>query len=113
STTFDLLAATEPTSGFGEVYQYNNLMASAAGYIAGHLLYPDRELGAAYDAAMQKLVFDPLGMHETTFDMNRALASNHASPHGNDIDGNINLASMDYTGVPYRPAGGAWSSATD
>ena len=34
SETFRQLAATEPTSGFGEVFQYNNLMASAAGYIA-------------------------------------------------------------------------------
>lgn len=115
STTFDLLAATQPTSGFGEIYQYNNLMASAAGYIAGHLVYPDRELGAAYDAAMQKLVFDPLAMHETTFDMQRALRSNHASPHGDDMNGKTTVASMDmnYASVPYRPAGGAWSSAHD
>ncbi|MDI1296091.1 MAG: serine hydrolase [bacterium] len=28
--TFAQLAATEPTSGFGEVFQYNNLMAAAA-----------------------------------------------------------------------------------
>lgn len=30
ATTFDQLAATEPTSGFGEVFQYNNLMAATA-----------------------------------------------------------------------------------
>ena len=49
TTTFDQLAATEPTSRFGEVFQYNNLMASAAGYIGGHIVHPDMELGAAYD----------------------------------------------------------------
>ena len=115
STTFAQLAATQPTSGFGEVFQYNNLMASAAGYIGGHLVYPHREIGAAYDAAMQRMIFDPLGMNETTFDMAKALAANHASPHSDDIDGKTIVASMDlnYEVVPYRPAGGAWSSVHD
>src|SRR5205823_5611412 len=45
-----LLGTMQPTSKFGEVFQYSNLMAAAAGFIAGHLYYPDRELGAAYDA---------------------------------------------------------------
>ncbi len=115
STTFEQLAQTEPTSKFGEVFQYNNLMASAAGYIAGQKAYPGRELGAAYDAAMQTLIFDPLGMNSTTFDMSRAFAGNHASPHGNDVDGHTAVASktINYIAVPYRPAGGAWSSAHD
>ncbi len=114
-STFDQLANTQPTSGFGEVFQYSNLMASAAGYIAGHIMYPDKEIGAAYDAAMQAQVFDPLGMTETTFDMNGALGGNHASPHGNDVDGKTAVASMDLnmTAIPIRPAGGAWSSAHD
>jgi CubicO group peptidase (beta-lactamase class C family) len=115
AATFTQLAATQPTSKFGEVFQYNNLMASAAGYIGGHLVFPHQELGAAYDAAMQKMVFDPLSMHETTFSMPRALAADHASPHGDNIDGHPTLASMDfnYVMLPYRPAGGAWSSAHD
>jgi len=115
TTTFDQLAATEPTSKFGEVFQYNNLMATAAGYIGGHIVHPDQELGAAYDSAMQSMIFDPLGMNETTFDMARALAADHASPHADDIDGKPSVASMDlnYTIVPYRPAGGAWSSPHD
>jgi CubicO group peptidase (beta-lactamase class C family) len=116
SDTFTQLAATQPTSGFGEVFQYNNLMASAAGYIAGHLAYPDRELGAAYDSAMQDLIFDPLRMTSTTFDVNRALANpNHASPHSDDIDGHVTVAGMAINDaiLPYRPAGAAWSSASD
>lgn len=115
TTTFDQLANTQPTSKFGEVFQYNNLMASAAGFIGGHIVYPDKELGAAYDDAMQTLIFNPLGMKETTFDMHRALAGNHASPHGNDVDGHTAVASdtINYIVVPYRPAGGAWSSAHD
>jgi CubicO group peptidase (beta-lactamase class C family) len=114
-TTFTLLAGTEPTSKFGEVFQYNNLMASAAGYIGGHTVYPNLEIGAAYDKAMQSLVFDPLGMTETTFDNAKALGGDHASPHAIDLDGVEHVASMDldYQVFPFRPAGGAWSSVHD
>lgn len=113
--TFILLAATEPTSKFGEAFQYNNLMASAAGFIGGHVAYPDLEIGRAYDKAMQTLIFDPLDMKETTFDFARALKADHASPHGIGLDGAEHLASMDlnYEIIPYRPAGGAWSSVHD
>jgi len=114
--TFAQLAATEPTSGIGEVFQYNNLMASAAGYIGAHLVHPEREAGAAYNAAMQEKIFGPLGMRDTTFSMARALAaSDHASPHGEDVDGKLQLTSQDinYAVVPFRPAGGAWSSPHD
>jgi CubicO group peptidase (beta-lactamase class C family) len=109
------LATMQPTSRFGELFQYSNLMASAAGFIGGHVQYPDRELGAAYDAAMQALVFDPLGMKSTTFDYAKALRGDHAMPHGLDVDGRTVPASMDlnYTIVPARPAGAAWSSVDD
>ena len=110
-----LLGTMQPTSKFGEVFQYSNLMAAAAGYIGGHLVYPDRELGAAYDAAMQQMIFDPLGMKSTTFDYAKALAGNHATPHGDDVDGHPKVASMDinYSILPARPAGAVWTSAAD
>jgi CubicO group peptidase (beta-lactamase class C family) len=73
------------------------------------------ELGAAYDKAMQKKVFDPLGMRSTTFDYARALAGDHASPHGDDVDGHPRVARMafNYSMVAARPAGGVWTSADD
>lgn len=110
-----LLGTMQPTSKFGEVFQYSNLMAAAAGYIGAHLVYPDKELGVAYDEAMQKKIFDPLGMKSTTFDYARALAGNHATPHADDVDGKPRIASMDlnYSIVPARPAGGVWTSAAD
>jgi len=110
-----LLGTMQPTSKFGEVFQYSNLMAAAAGYIGGHLVYPNLELGAAYDRAMQEMVFDPLGMKSTTFDYARALAGNHASPHGDDIDGHPKVAAMDinYSIYPARPAGAVWTSSAD
>jgi CubicO group peptidase (beta-lactamase class C family) len=115
SDTFAQLALTEPTSKFGEVFQYNNLMAAAAGYIGGHIAYPDLELGAAYDKAMQTRIFDPLGMADTTFDMARGLAGNHADPSALNIDGApiVPPQTLNYQIHPYRPAGGAWSSAHD
>lgn len=110
-----LLGTMQPTSKFGDVFQYSNLMAAAAGYIGGHLVYPNRELGAAYDAAMQEMIFDPLGMKSTTFDYAKALAGNHATPHGEDVDGHPKTASMDinYSIWAARPAGAVWTSAAD
>jgi CubicO group peptidase (beta-lactamase class C family) len=96
ASSLALLGTMQPTSRFGELFQYSNLMAAAAGYIGGHVCEPDRELGAAYDDAMQKMIFDPLGMTSTTFDMGRAQAGNHASPHSDDIDGNPAVAPMDF-----------------
>jgi CubicO group peptidase (beta-lactamase class C family) len=114
-STLALLGTMQPTSKFGEVFQYSNMMAAAAGYIGAHLVYPDRELGAGYDEAMQQKIFDPLGMKSTTFDYARALAGNHASPHGDDVDGKPTVASMalNYSIAPARPAGGVWTSAND
>lgn len=110
-----LLATMQPTSKFGELYQYSNLMAAAAGYTAAHVLYPQMELGAAYDRAMQSYVFDPLGMKATTFDYARALAGNHATAHSPDVDGKPAkaLMSVNYAAIPVRPAGAAWSSVRD
>ena len=110
-----LLGNMQPTSKFGEVFQYSNLMAGVAGYVGAHLVYPNKSLGAAYDEAMQKKVFDPLGMTSSTFDMTRALKGDHASPHGEDIDGKPSVASMafNYSVMPLRPAGGVWTSAHD
>ncbi len=114
-TEMGYLAATQPTTKFGETFQYSNLLAAAAGFVAAHVVAPKQELGRAYDAAMKARVFDPLGMKATTFDFKKALAANHATPHGWDIDGKTVVAPMDlnYSIVPLRPAGGAWSSADD
>ncbi len=109
------LATMQPTSKFGEHFQYSNLMAGAAGFAGGHAAYPDLELGRAYDEAMQTQVFGPLGMTATTFDFAGALGGNHAMPHAPDVDGNPARAVMEvnYAVIPVRPAGAAWSSVRD
>ena len=115
SDTFRQLAETQPTSKFGELFQYNNLMASASGYLAGSLSYPGMEIGAAYDRAMQVKIFDPLHMNDTTFDYHKGESGNWARPHGYNITGRMTVMSnfFNYTVYPYRPAGGAFSSAAD
>jgi CubicO group peptidase (beta-lactamase class C family) len=109
------LATMLPTSDFGDLYQYSNPMAAAAGYLGGQAAYPGSELGAGYDRAMQALVFDPLGMRDTTHDFDIAERGNAAFPHAPDLDGN--MARVDphanRSMVPIRPAGGAWSTVND
>ena len=114
-STFTLLSSMRPTSKFGEVFQYSNLMASAAGYIGGHVYEPAGEPGAVYDRAMENQIFKPLGMKNTTFDMEKAQHGDLASPHSDNIDGLTKLIKMDqnYSVVPFRPAGGVWTSAHD
>jgi CubicO group peptidase (beta-lactamase class C family) len=115
SSAMNLLGTMQPTSRFGEVFQYSNLMAAAAGYVGASLAVPGKELGAAYDEAMRTKVFEPLGMTHTTFDFARALKGDVAQPHGEDVDGKLTRARMDLNEsvVPVRPAGGMWTSAHD
>lgn len=111
----DLLSTIQPTTKFGETFQYSNSMAAAAGYIAGYVLDPKKELGAAYDDAMRSRVFGPLGMTETTFDYAAALRGDHATSHEYDVDGKLGLALMDLNraAISLRPAGEAWSTVHD
>ncbi|TZF87537.1 beta-lactamase family protein [Lysobacter lacus] len=115
ATVMATLGTMQPTSGFGELFQYSNTMAAAAGFIGGHIAYPQSELGAGYDRAMQALVFDPLGMKNTTFDFKRAQSGNFARPHGYDVDYKVRVMGMglDNTIGASRPAGAAWSTVND
>lgn len=109
------LGTMQPTSGFGELFQYSNPMAAAAGYIGGQIAFPGTELGAGYDQAMQALVFDPLGMRNTTFDYAKAQTGDYSAPHGNNIEHKVEVMGMGLndTIVSSRPAGAAWSTVND
>ena len=115
ATVMTTLGTMQPTSGFGELFQYSNPMAAAAGYIGGQVAYPGSELGAGYDQAMQALVFDPLGMRNTTFDYAKAQTGNYSAPHGYDIEHEVQVMGMGLndTVVASRPAGAAWSTVND
>ncbi|WP_297730321.1 serine hydrolase [uncultured Maricaulis sp.] len=115
SDVFRQLSETEPTSPFGELFQYNNNMAAAAGYVGGALAYPDMEIGAAYDRAMDELIFQPLAMFDTTFDFDTGETGNWAPPHGLNVNGEQTVMTNHFNQAvfPYRPAGGAFSTTSD
>ena len=111
----DVLATMVPTTEFGELYQYNNPLASAAGYIGAQTIRPGEELGKAYDEVMREKVFEPLGMTRTTFSFEEALVTDHAFPHSQDMS-LVNVPidmGLNHSVIHVRPAGGAWSSAKD
>jgi CubicO group peptidase (beta-lactamase class C family) len=109
------LSRMKPTTAFGETFQYSNPLVSAGGYMAGRVLFPKRSLGAAYDAAMESLVFQRLAMRSTTFDFKKALRVDHATPHGLTWQlRSVPLPLTDEGWLPaIRPAGGAWSNLHD
>ncbi len=116
ASAMKLLGTMQPTSKFGEVFQYSNMMAAAAGFIGGTLVSPGLELGAAYDAAMQAKVFGPLGMTRTTFDYAKARGdADVAFPHGSDVDGKTARAPVTFNdSVEHvRPAGAVWTTVRD
>jgi CubicO group peptidase (beta-lactamase class C family) len=111
----DLVASFQPTTRFGETFQYSNNLAAAAGYVGGHVAYPKMELGAAYEAAMQSRVLGPLGMTETTYDFAKAQRGNYAVGYEHDVDGKTAVAPMGLNlgVIPTRGSGGAWSTVHD
>lgn len=115
ANVMETLGTMQPTSKFGELFQYSNPLAAAAGYVGGHVAYSKLELGAAFDKAMQSLVFGPLKMNATTFDFKKGQGGNASVPHAPDADGkpSLALAKINTSIVPVRPAGGAWSTIND
>jgi CubicO group peptidase (beta-lactamase class C family) len=112
----DGLATFAPTNKPGEMFQYSDLLVAAAGFIGARVAYPELELGAAYDKAMQTRVFGPLGMTATLLDHRLALRRpNRATAHTPDRNGKQALSMMELNDViiAQRPAGGAWSNVRD
>ena len=114
-TALQTLATMQPTSAFGQLFQYSNPMAAAAGYLGGQVAHPGLALGPAYDRAMAELVFAPLGMTSTTHDFDLAERGNAAAPHAPDVDGRMTAAEgrINRSIIHVRPAAGAWSTVTD
>lgn len=114
-TIMTKLSTMRPTSEFGELFQYSNVMGAAAGFVGGAIAVPNVELGSAYDEAMRRRVLTPLGMRRSTFDFAQAMQGNYARPHDVDIDGHLTVGEMtfNYSVIPIRPAAGIWTSAHD
>jgi CubicO group peptidase (beta-lactamase class C family) len=107
----ELLAAVrhlEPTHGFRETWQYNNILYTAAGELAGRLF------GCSYEDAVRKRLLDPLGMHRTGFSVSElATHDDVARPYvvTDEQAGPVEVpfASLDLVG----PAGNINSSVVD
>jgi CubicO group peptidase (beta-lactamase class C family) len=109
------MAAMKPTTGFGETFQYSNLMVAAGGFAGAHAFAPKKKLGPAYDDAMNALVFKPLGMKSSTFDFKKVARADHAAPHPFSLDGEPHAMpiTLETWVQPLRPAGGMWSNVED
>ncbi len=105
----------KPTKGFGEAFQYSNLMMTAGGFAAAHAFAPDRSLGDAYAAAMREKLFAPIGMPSATLDFNVVARAEHASPHALTIDGATRALplSIEKDVLSIAPAGAVWVDLTD
>ncbi len=109
------MATMAPTTGFGETFQYSNSLVAAGGYAAAHQRAPKKKLGPAYDAAMQALVFDALGMKGSTLDFATAQKGDWAKPTAQDLELTYREFPIAYEQAvsALRPAGGVWSTAHD
>ncbi len=104
-----------PTTGFGETFQYSNLLVAAGGYAATRACIPGGPLEDAFNKVMSELVFCPLEMNDTFLRQEDALRGDTAAPHAIGFDGrahNIPI-SMETSVYSVAPAGGVWSTASD
>ncbi len=101
----------KPTTGFGETFQYSNLLVAVGGYAAAHAAHPSEKLAMAYEHAMNERVFRPLGMKHSTL----AAPDVHAMPHGQRSGGDIVAMPLQIEGGirSVGPAGAAWSTVLD
>ena len=111
----ELMRAMKPTTGFGETFQYSNLMVASGGYAAALTGARSKDLRRAYAEAMQAEVLNPLGMSATVLDLDVARKREHASPHSRTLTFETQpLAIETERGVDsVMPAGGAWSNVRD
>jgi CubicO group peptidase (beta-lactamase class C family) len=115
-TVFDTLASVPLATAPGTAHVLDDVLASAAGYQAAARMQPGLERAAAYEEAMRRRLFAPLGMAATTFDFKRAQAAVPAGPHSDDlVDERTksfrNLFNQSVAAT--QPANGVWTSAND
>lgn len=109
------LATVKPTTGFGETFQYSNVLVATGGFVAARAAMPKERFGPAYDATLASRVLTPLGMSSSTFDTRVVARREHAVPHGQDRTQTYAPAPIatEEGVVPVRPAGALWSNVDD
>lgn len=105
----------KPTTEFGETFQYSNMLVMVGGYAAASTFAPQMDLENAYLLAMQKLIFDPLGMERTVIKPSSALQLGAALPNAVDFDGKTVSIPLELEEACYSvaPAGAIWSTVLD
>jgi CubicO group peptidase (beta-lactamase class C family) len=104
----------EPAHGFRERYAYDNVLYAVAGQLA------EQVSGLSWEAFVEKRIFAPLGMKDSTVSSARALQQrNHATLHAR-LDGPMRgmgtLTPIDAKkgdSPATGPAGSIWASASD
>jgi CubicO group peptidase (beta-lactamase class C family) len=102
----------QPTTGFGETFQYSNQLVALGGFAAAKAAAPGCGLAEAYRRVMQEQVFGPLGMDHTLLERpetGRALA--HA-PNMQGLTQPIDMRIERFVEA-VAPSGALWSSARD
>ena len=115
ASRIELVRGMKPTTGFGETFQYSNLMVASGGYAAAMTATGQKDLRRAYADAMTSEVIGPLGMKSTVLDLDAAQKREHARPHGRTLTFDTQSIPTEYErGVDsVMPAGGAWSTVHD
>jgi CubicO group peptidase (beta-lactamase class C family) len=110
-----LLRGMKPTTGFGETFQYSNLMVAAGGYVAALAATGNKNLARGYVDAMNAEVLGPLDMKSTVLDIDAAKTREHAQPHARTLLFDAEPIPLETErGVDsVMPAGGAWSTVRD
>lgn len=102
----------QPTTGFGETFQYSNQLVALGGFAAAKTVAPECDLAQAYRIAMDEQVFAPLGMDRTTLEFPE---DDRALPHSPDMKGETQPIEMQIEAFAktVAPAGAVWSTARD
>lgn len=113
--TIKQMATMAPTTGFGETFQYSNHLVALGGFAAANVYKDSGSLLEKYNAAMQELIFKPLGMHNTFLHSIGQSKPDMATPHAQNFNGRTSRMPQAQEDWQYAiaPAGSAWSNVED
>jgi CubicO group peptidase (beta-lactamase class C family) len=115
-TVMTTLGTMQPTSGFGELFQYSNPMAAAAGYIGGQVAYPgERTRRRATTRRCRPWCSTRWACATPPSTTPRRRPATTPRRTAYDIDHKVEVMDMGLndTIVASRPAGAAWGTVND
>jgi CubicO group peptidase (beta-lactamase class C family) len=101
-----MIGRVKPSLSFRSGFEYQSIMFSTAGYAVG------KASGSSWEDFMQKRIFGPLGMKNTTVTTTAIDKDLRASPHRKNKDGKVVVIPW-YEMTRPNPAGSINSSARD